>query len=40
MEHNIKNLFLFKKKSILLANMQVRGLWNAVIPPCEAFYLN
>ena len=29
-----------KKKSTLLANMQVRSLWKAVRPPSEAFYLN
>ena len=29
-----------KKKSILLANIQVRSLWKVVRPPNEAFYLN
>ena len=33
----VKNLFLLKKNSILLANMQVSGLCNAVGPPSEAF---
>ena len=36
----LKMDFYWRKKSILLANMQVRGLWNAVRPPSEAFYLN
>ena len=38
--YNIRNGFLLKKKSILLANIQVRSLWKVVRPPSEAFYLN
>ena len=38
--YNIKNGFLLKKKSTLLANMQVRSLWKAVRPPSEAFYIS
>ena len=29
-----------KTQLILLANMLVRGVWNAVIPPSETFNLN
>ena len=38
--YNIINDFLLKKKTIFLANMQVRSLWKVVRPPSEAFYLN
>ena len=38
--YSIKNMFVLKKKSILLTNMQVRSLWKVVRPPSEAFYIN
>ena len=41
MEHiTLKSGFLLKKTIYMLANMQDRRLWKAVIPPSEAFYLN